>query len=429
MPVTKCTTVAALYCFLLLSSCHREELPLPCTDPLGCVVIDAKEPIKIGVLQSLSGKTAPLGQEQLRGLELALNERQHILLGHPIALQIEDTGCTGEGGANAALKVLADPQTVAIFGTTCSNAAVTVSKAMSDTGLSMVSGNNSAPFLTSIGDKRAPYWQPGYFRTAPNEEYSGQAAAYFAYHRLGIRRAATINDGDIYTRGLTEGFARLFTELGGTIVLDAAIDKGDPEMGPVLEAVTEAKAELLFFPLFQPEGNHLLAKARKSPSLAKTVLMSDGALIEDSFISAMGELARGMYFVGPRPGTTEKSAKLAQTYLATFSATPAAHYYQSAFDAAQLLLDAIERAAVHLPNQRLVIGREQLRRALYDSHGLDGVAGPIDCNAFGDCISPRFNILRLNAPEQGIEGLLADIQFTFIPKDHLHAPRSSREKP
>lgn len=429
MPRARCTTVAALYCFLFLSSCHRDEPPLPCSDSLGCVVIDAKEPIKIGVLQSLSGKTAPLGQEQLRGLELALNERRRTLLGHPIVLQIEDTGCTGEGGANAALKVLADPQTVAIFGTTCSNAAATVSKAMSDAGLSMVSGNNSAPFLTSIGDKQAPDWHPGFFRTAPNEEYSGQAAAYFAYHRLGIRRAATINDGDIYTRGLTGGFARLFTELGGTIVVDAAIDKGDPEMGPVLEAVAEAKADLLFFPLFQPEGNYLLAKARKSPSLAKTVLMSDGALIEDSFISAMGELARGMYFVGPSPAATEKSAKLAQTYLATFSSPPAAPYYQNAFDAAQLLLHAIERAAVRLPEGGLVLGREKLRQALHDSHGLDGVVGPIDCNAFGDCISPQFNILRLNAPEQGIEGLLSDIQFTFIPKHHRNAPRSTKERP
>jgi ABC-type branched-subunit amino acid transport system substrate-binding protein len=62
------------------------------------------------------------------------------------------------------------------------------------------------PFLTSIRGKAAPDYHPGYFRTAPNEEYSGKTAAVFAYQKLGIRKAAVINDGDIYTRGLIDGF-------------------------------------------------------------------------------------------------------------------------------------------------------------------------------------------------------------------------------
>lgn len=427
----RCTTIAALLFFILLPSCHREEPGSTCTDPLGCVILEADEPLKIGVLQALSGKVAPLGQEQLRGLELALNERQHSLLGHRIVLQVEDTGCTSEGGANAALKVLADPQTVAIFGTTCSNAAATASKAMSDAGLSMISGNNSAPFLTSIGGQKAPNWQPGYFRTAPNEEYAGQAAASFAYQRLGIRRVATINDGDIYTRGLTDGFIRLFTELGGTIVLDAAIDKGDTEMGPVLTAAANAKAELIFFPLFQPDGNHLLTQARQHKQLTQTVLMSDGALIEHSFITAMGELARGMYFVGPYPGTTPKSVELAKTYRNTFATPPSAAYYQNAFDAAQLLMRAIEQSAHNLSGGRLSIAREKLRNALYDSHDIDGVTGVLNCDSFGDCGYPQFNILRLDAPEKGVEGLQANSQFTFTSKRHPQKKSSgvSGERP
>ncbi|MGD9949921.1 MAG: branched-chain amino acid ABC transporter substrate-binding protein, partial [Desulfobulbus sp.] len=267
------------------------------------------------------------------------------------------------------------------------------------------------------------------FRTAPTEEYSGQAAAYYAYHRLGIRRVATLNDGDISTCGLTEGFAHMFTELGGTIVLDAAIDKGDREMGPVLDAVADAKAELLFFPLFQPEGNDLLTKARQSPLLEKTILMSDGALIENTFISAMGKLARGMYFVGPSSASSEKSTLLAQTYLSTFATVPAVKYYQNGYDAAQLLFHAIERAAILLPEGGLVIGRGKLRQTLYDSHGFEGVTGPLNCNAFGDCASPQFDILRLTAPERGVEGLLTNIQFTFRPKRSRISPQAQKERP
>ena len=191
--------VLVLYTAALLTACWPAPPPFKCTDDIGCVTIEPGEPIKLGVLQALTGKVTSLGLEQIRGIELATAKRDGRFLGHPIVFQKEDTGCSGEGGANAALKVVADPQNVAVLGTTCSGAAATASKIMSEMGLVMVSGNNSAPFLTSIGGKRAPHWQPGYLRTAPNEETSGETAAMFAFNKLGIRKAATINDGDIYT--------------------------------------------------------------------------------------------------------------------------------------------------------------------------------------------------------------------------------------
>ncbi len=406
--------LAPLLC-LVLFSCGQEPAKPSCTDPLGCVVVGPDEPIKIGVLQALSGKVAPLGQEQLRGLELALRARNGRVAGHALNLQTEDTGCTGEGGANAALKIVADPKTIAIFGTTCSGDAATAAKAMSAAGLTMISGNNSAPFLTAIGGQRALHWQAGYFRTAPNEEHAGAAAATYAFTKLGKRAAATVNDGDIYTRGLTDGFARTFTQLGGTIVLDASVGKGDTEMGPLLTAVSNAQADLLFFPLFQPEGNHLLVQARKDKRLDRLVLMSDGALIESSFLAAVGDLARGMYFVGPSPARTDRSDRLATAYLDAFKVAPATSYYQSGYDAVDLLLTAIEHTAIRQKDGGLLVGREALRRFLYATRNFDGVTGSLTCDQFGDCADPLFNVLRLDDPAAGVAGLQNNVQFSHAP--------------
>lgn len=426
MPLSRCCRYRLLPTLLLLLSltaCDRARTESPCTDPLGCVGIEANEPIRIGVLQALSGKVAPLGVEQIRGLELALAQRHDRIAGHAVRLQTEDTGCTAEGGANSALKIVADPRTVAIFGTTCSSAAATAAKVMAEAGLTMISGNNSAPFLTAIGGQRAPDWQPGYFRTAANEENAGKAAATYAYTRLGLRRAATINDGDIYTRGLTDGFAQTFRQLGGDLVLESTIDKGDTAMGPVLTAVASSRAQLLFFPLFQPEGNHILAQARARQDLPGLTLMSDGALIEQSFLTAMGDLARGMYFVGPSPATTPRSKALAQSYQQRFQTAPSTSYYLSAFDAAEILFQAIEGAARHQPDGGLVIGREALRRQVYQTRSFDGITGTLSCDQFGDCASPRFDLLRLDNPEAGVTGLLANIQFTFAPQAEPIAAR------
>jgi len=400
---------------VLLVGCQKAAPAYECRDAIGCVRIGAGEPVKIGLLQALSGKVAPLGQDQIRGIELALEKRRRTLLGHPIELQTEDTGCTAEGGANAALKIIADPQTVAILGTTCSGAAATAANAMSDAGLTMISGNNSAPYLTAISGQRAPHWQPGYFRTAPNEETSGKAAALYAYNKLGIRNAATINDGDIYTTGLTSGFEQAFEQLGGRIVLSTSVDKGDTQMQPVLTAVLNAKADLLFFPLFQPEGNRILLQARNTPGFESIVLMSDGALIETSFIEDVGARATGMYFVGPAHPSGPGIDALAADYKSRYNRQPATSYYTSAYDAAALLFAALEKVAVREAGGTLHLGRQALRDYLYAAKGFDGVSGSLTCDAFGDCADPVFNVLRLNDPATGVEGLQSSIMFTFKP--------------
>ncbi|UCC88175.1 MAG: ABC transporter substrate-binding protein, partial [Anaerolineales bacterium] len=158
-----------LFGSVLLAACQPGSPPFECTDAVGCVDITPGEPIKIGALQVLSGEVGPYGREQVQSIETALADRGGELLGHPIELQSEDSLCSEEGGTTAALKIVADSQVVAIVGTTCSGAAVTAGKVMSEAGLVMVSASNTAPPLTAVGGERGSDWQPGYFRTAPND--------------------------------------------------------------------------------------------------------------------------------------------------------------------------------------------------------------------------------------------------------------------
>jgi branched-chain amino acid transport system substrate-binding protein len=397
-----------------LSSCQESPQLFDCIDALGCVTIAPEEPLRIGVLQALSGPVAPLGHAQIKGLELAIDKRNDTLLGHPIVTQIEDTGCTAEGGANAVLKLIANPQTTAIFGSTCSGAAATASRAMSAAGLTMISGNNSAPFLTSIASKAAPDFQKGYFRTAPNEENAGKAAAEYVYQELGLKRAATIHDNDIYTRGLVESFQKSFLEMGGEVVLATAINKGDSMMEPVLHAVGKSTAQLLFFPLFQPEGNHILQQTKNLSSLDGILLISGGALIEQSFIKAMGEAGKGMYFVGPQRPSGTGVAHLTETYQKKYNENPSVSYFLSAFDAADLLFHALESVAIQEKDGTLHIGRQALRNFLYDTSAHPGVTGLLSCDQFGDCGNGAFNILRLDVPELGLEGLESNIVHAWV---------------
>ncbi len=407
--------VVAEFLLSFVTGCDKADSLFVCSDSIGCVTIAPGKPVKVGVLQALSGEVAPLGRAQMRGLELALEKRGGRILGHPVLLQTEDTGCSPEGGANAALKIIADPESVAIYGTTCSADAATASQVMSDAGLTMISGNNSAPFLTSIAGKAALDRHPGYFRTASNEENAGKAAAVFSYKILGVHKVAIIHDGDIYTMGLANGFAKAFEKQGGTVVLSTSINKGDTDMRPVLTAVVNSQAELLFFPLYQPEGNHLLQQARKNIALNKTVLMSDGALIENSFIEAVANDAKGMYFIGPvRPAGPEVE-QMDAVYEKKYGEKASVSYYLSGYDAANLLFHAIEQAAICEQSGTLHIGRQKLRDTLHGIKTFKGVTGTLHCDQFGDCGQSAFNVLQLLDPSQGIAGLESNIIYNYLP--------------
>ncbi len=404
-----------LFASILLIACQPGAPPFECPDAIDCVDIAPGEPIKIGALQVLSGEVAPHGIEQVQSIETALADRGGELLGHPIELQSEDSLCSGEGGTTAALKIVADSQIVAIIGTTCSGAAVTAGKVMSEAGLVMISASSTAPPLTAVGAERGADWQPGYFRTAPNDVVQGRAAATFAFQELGLTKTATINDGDPYTQGLTGVFGQVFAELGGEIVLDTAVNKGDTDMRPVLTAVAASGAELVFFPIFSPEGDLIALQAEEIEGFENVTLMGAEALLSATFVESVGADGVGVYFVSPAsPGGSAYDA-FVSTYEAKYGEAPTTPYHAYAYDAANIVLDGIQTVAAQEEDGTLHIGRQALREALYATSGFQGLTGSLTCDDFGDCGAARFKVVRLDDPAAGIERLAANVVYTYTP--------------
>jgi branched-chain amino acid transport system substrate-binding protein len=409
------SVILLLFTAILLISCQPAAPPFECTDAIGCVDIAPGDPIKIGVLQVQSGDLEPFGLSNLRSIELAMGDRGGELLGHPIELQREDSLCSKEGGATAASKTAADPQIVGIIGPTCSGAAATAMKVVSEAGLVMISGSSSAPSLTSVGRERGSNWQPGFLRTAQNDALSGRAAASFAFQKLGVRRAATIDDGDPYTQGLSATFEQVFTELGGEVVLAAVVNKGDTNMRPVLTAVARSGAELVFFPVFRMEGDYIVLQAREMEGMEHITLMSAEGLYLAAFIEAVGEAGAGLHLVIPaRPEGPAHDAFVAR-YETTYGEEPTVTYYAHTYDAVNLLLNAVEAVAVQEEDGTLHIGRQALRDALYATSDYQGLTGSLTCDEYGDCGVARFQVTRLDDPAAGLEGLAANVVYTYPP--------------
>jgi len=352
-----------------------------CTDAIGCVDIAPGDPIHIAYALTVSGATAPLGEDSRGAIEIAIDDVGGELLGHPISLTGEDTLCNAEGGQAAGTRLAADPTIVGIIGTNCSSEARAAMPLISQAGMLMISPSNTNPDLTN--PDHPDHW-PGYFRTAHNDLFQGRIAAEFAFNELGVRSAATIHDGSPYAQSLQEVFADVFAELGGTITAQEAINVGDTDMTGVLSSIAAGAPELIYFPIFEPEGGFIADQAHDVAGLEDVILMGADGLLADTFPENAGLDAVGMYLSGPYVSGPEYEAFL-DKWEAKFGGPPPSGFHAFAYDATNMLFQAIEALAVVDADGTVHIGRQALRDYMYNLRDYPGLTGNLSCDANGDC--------------------------------------------
>ena len=367
---------------LVLVACGPSAPAFECTDAIGCVDIAPGDPIHFAYALSVSGATAPLGEDARGGIEIAIDDKGE-LLGHPIELTGEDTLCNAEGGQAAGTKLAADPTIVAIIGTTCSSEARAAMPLISAAGMTMISPSNTNPDLTN--PDHPDHWA-GYLRTAHNDLFQGRMAAEFAYNELGLTSAATIHDGSPYAQSLQEVFASTFKELGGTITAQEAINVGDTDMKPVLTSIATGAPQIIYFPIFEPEGDLVAQQVKEVSGLETVAIMGADGLFADSFPEATGDAAVGMYMSGPYldPALTTYADFLSK-WTTKYGGQPPSGYHAFAYDATNIFFAAIEKVAVVDEDGTVHIGRQALRDAVYATAGFTALSGVLTCNANGDC--------------------------------------------
>jgi branched-chain amino acid transport system substrate-binding protein len=408
---------------LLSAGCSRDEpRPRVCPDPLGCIWIGPEQPIRIVSLQTISGDLQTVGLEYARSLELAVADRGNTLLGHPIKILYEDDKCSREGGLTATHKIIADETIAAIHGPTCSSAAVPAADLMSEAGLVMISGSATAPSLTSVSERRGEHWRPGFFRTAPNDKSQGLAAASFAYMDLDLRRAATIHDGSPYSLGLVQSFESSFQDFGGRVVFSGAVDPGDQNMAPLLTAIERSGADLIFFPIFPPEGERIVREAATRESFSDIALISADGLFAEIFVDAVDTAGQGMYFIAPLLPMTETYQTFGKRFEAVHGLAPNNTFHAHAYDAGALLLTALEKASAVEEDGVLRIGRQAVRDALHAVRDFPALTGNLSCDAFGDCGVPRFKLVRLDDPRSGFEALAENVVAAYDAQKKADTP-------
>jgi branched-chain amino acid transport system substrate-binding protein len=396
------------------------EVPEP--GPLGAVVVAAGGDIQIRSLQAISGDVAFLGVPNQRGIELAVADYGDIK-GHSVSIGTPlDDLCNTEGGAAAGQRIASDDRVIGVVGTSCSGAARGASPPISRAGMVMISPSNTSPSLTSdlMGNAGENY-NPGYYRTAHNDVFQGVAVAAFVFHRLGKSKAAAIYDGNPYSYGVATAFKNAFEALGGTIVAFTAVDPGDTDVTGVLTQVARAGPEVLYFPIFMPEGGFIVQQAKSVAGFENVTMIASDGLLVDNFMEL--KETEGMYFSGPNLdygnneseiGTT--AASFLAAYRAEYGEAPSAAFWAHSYDATVLLLSAIDAVAIELVDGSLFIDRQALRDELSSTNNFAGITGTLSCDEFGDCGAQRI-LISLHLDSADVEAGKSNIVYEFSRND------------
>ncbi|MGB9628990.1 MAG: branched-chain amino acid ABC transporter substrate-binding protein [Thermodesulfobacteriota bacterium] len=375
-------------------------------DEIGVIKIKPNEPIHIACWLAVAGSEASLGIDSKRGVEIAIEDKGGKILGFPIKLTVQDTGCNAEGGQAAATKLAADPTIVAAIGSTCSSEARPGAPILWKAGIVTVSPSNTAPELTS--PKRGKEYE-GYLRTAHNDKVQGAVAAEFAYKYLKVKRAATIHDGSPYAEQLQAVFAERFKKLGGTITSQEAVAPTDTDMRPMLTKIATGKPEMIYYPIFIAAGGHVTRQVKEVAGLEKAILMGADGLFSPDFYKAAGEAAIGMYHSSPDFSAFAEGYKaFLEKHQKKYGEKPLSVFHAHAYDAAMIIFSAIEKVAKKGPDGTLYIGRKALRDALYATKNHKGLTGTLSCDPYGDCADPRIavyitraeNVKKLEMPDK-----------------------------
>lgn len=370
----------------------RELIDAICEDdPYGCVRYEGSQSVDVGALLWLSeeSRTAGTGVDSQRGVELALDyldgEFDGVpgeVLGHEVELDLADEGCDPKQGIRGARRLASQEDLLAVVGTTCSSAAIdAAAKVLSEQGTVLISPTNTAPELTAPRSHL-----PFYARTAPNDLIQGAVVGDFAVNRAPGGTALVLSDGSAYSDSLAETFSSRFEDGGGEVER-VTLDPADTT-SEVSSALSSASGspDILYLPL---NGDLCTeAVAAVGSTQAGLLLTSDGCFNSEVLAAADAASLR-LNASGPDVRDLDSNRfygqELLPAYRESFGESPTAIFHAHAFDAANLIFDALRRSALQGEDGYLAVPRSDFRAALFATEGYDGFSGTLECNDLGDC--------------------------------------------
>jgi len=250
----------------------------------------AQAPIKIGVIQPLSGAVAASGNYVRMGAEIArdwINARGGIN-GRKVDLVIEDNKSDPKEAASAAEKLIVRDKVPAIMGAWGSSMTLAAMPKLEEDGVPMVVETSSAASITRRGN-------PWIFRISPPSEMEALGLERYV-DKLGVKRADFLAVNTDWGRGAVGAFGDMLKKKGAAVGTAEYMDQAATDMNAQITKIKGGGGDTLFLTT-AVEQITLVLKQSQEQRLARTIITTGGSSSPSQLIKQAGAAAEGSYHI------------------------------------------------------------------------------------------------------------------------------------
>jgi branched-chain amino acid transport system substrate-binding protein len=254
------------------------------------VLVEAQAPVKIGVIQPLSGPVAASGNYVRMGAEIArdwINARGGVN-GRKLELVIEDNKSDPKEAASAAEKLIVRDKVPAIMGAWGSSMTLAAMPKLEEYGVPMVVETSSAASVTRRGN-------PWIFRISPPSEMEALGLERHL-DKLGVKRADFLAVNTDWGRGAVGAFGDMLKKKGATVGTAEFMDQAATDMNAQITKIKATGGDTLFLTT-AVEQITLVLKQSQEQRLGRKIVTTGGSSSPTQLIKQAGAAAEGSYHI------------------------------------------------------------------------------------------------------------------------------------
>ncbi|PAF23716.1 branched chain amino acid ABC transporter substrate-binding protein [Terribacillus saccharophilus] len=295
----------------------------------------SSETVKIALQAPMSGGSATLGEAIKNGAAMAVEEEKADFEEAGFSLELveyDDQGDPQKGVSNAQI-IGSDQDVYGVVAHLNSGVFIPSSEVYERYNIPSVSPASTATDVTDRNLKSVN-------RIVARDDFQGPAGAEYAVQEIGAKKIFVINDKTAYGQGLATAFAEAAAEEGAEIVGEAGITVGEKDFNGVLNQVSSADPDLVYFGGLYSEGGLLIKQARDNGIDA--AFMGGDGMDSSTLVEIAGDTVNNVYLTSVAGDSS--ATEFAKNYEEEYGAKPESFSIYG-YDSAKVLMEGILDAA------------------------------------------------------------------------------------
>ena len=250
-----------------------------------------REPIRIGLLNPITGPLAVNGSEINEGIKFYWeDEMRGQVAGRPVRLIVEDTEGKPDVGLTKARKLAESDRAHLILGPVSSAVAVAIRDYVTERKVPTIITQATANQLTA--EKASPVL----FRSAMSSYQQEAAGGWYVAAKLGHKRIAVVGLDYVAGHEQVDGFIKTFMESGGQSAEKVLMPLGAVDVAPYITRIQSKAGELdaVVAILWGPSAPQWLKTFQDYGLKGKLPLLTLGETVSETYLQKVGDAALGI---------------------------------------------------------------------------------------------------------------------------------------